>query len=210
MVLVGGGTVRHGAEVRRVEPFLIDLHEVTNERFDRFIDATGATIGYRPARVELRAAQAPATGVNHVEARAFAAWAGNKRLPSSDEWTVAAAFDPARDALTVLPWGDEATAVELPALRFPAAVGTYENDRSHAGVIGMGGSVRELCELGDDSMRPDPTRGVVRGGTQVVRGNRRVDAAIAFAREVEATARHEEGQVGFRCVKSLIPPYQRR
>ncbi len=203
MLLVPRGTLRRGEQTVTVEPFLIDVHEVDNARFDRFIDATGARIGLRPQSPAARAAGVPATAMSLEEAREFAVWAGNKRLPTQLEWEFAAAFDPVRQATRVYPWGDE----PLPDLaRQQAPQGADPRDVSPFGVVGMGGSVRELCEVDAQSWSVREPRGVVRGGTQVISRRGSVDASVRQTLPVDATARRE-GEVGFRCVKSLIPPY---
>ncbi|SCF14233.1 Sulfatase-modifying factor enzyme 1 [Micromonospora viridifaciens] len=74
----------------RLGRFAIDTHEVTHGQYARFLAATG----YRPARPERFTAgqgpaEAPVTGVDLADARAYAEWAG-LRLPTEDEWQVAA------------------------------------------------------------------------------------------------------------------------
>jgi len=73
--------------------FAIDEREVTAAQFAAFVAATG----YVPVRPERFLAggphatpDAPATHVDLVDARAYATWVG-KRLPTEDEWQVAAA-----------------------------------------------------------------------------------------------------------------------
>jgi formylglycine-generating enzyme required for sulfatase activity len=77
------GMTRHVA----AHHFAIAVREVTSEEFQRFIRATG----YKPARPERfgLATTGPATYVELADARAYAAWAGF-RLPSEDEWQIAA------------------------------------------------------------------------------------------------------------------------
>jgi hypothetical protein len=72
-------------------PFAIAEREVTRAQFEAFVAATG----YRPVRPERflvgrEAPHAPVTHVDLADARAYAEWAG-LRLPTEDEWQVAAA-----------------------------------------------------------------------------------------------------------------------
>ncbi|MGN9778225.1 SUMF1/EgtB/PvdO family nonheme iron enzyme [Micromonospora sp. H33] len=81
------GTLRRSV---RLGQFAIDTHEVTHGQYAEFLRATG----YRPVRPERFTAgqgpaDAPVTGVELADARAYAAWAG-LRLPTEDEWQVAA------------------------------------------------------------------------------------------------------------------------
>ncbi|MET8908736.1 SUMF1/EgtB/PvdO family nonheme iron enzyme [Micromonospora sp. NPDC004551] len=81
------GTLRRQVRLGR---FAIDTHEVTHGEYARFLAATG----YRPTRPERFTAgqgpaDAPVTGVDLADARAYADWAG-LRLPTEDEWQVAA------------------------------------------------------------------------------------------------------------------------
>ncbi|MEW2382753.1 SUMF1/EgtB/PvdO family nonheme iron enzyme [Micromonospora sp. NPDC047707] len=81
------GTLRRSVHLGR---FAIATHEVTHGQYAEFLRATG----YRPVRPERFTAgqgpgDAPVTGVELADARAYAAWAG-LRLPTEDEWQVAA------------------------------------------------------------------------------------------------------------------------
>ncbi|MEV4202901.1 SUMF1/EgtB/PvdO family nonheme iron enzyme [Micromonospora globbae] len=85
--------LHHTATLRRAVTlgrFAIATHEVTHGQYARFLRATG----YRPVRPERFTAgqgpaDAPVTGVDLADARAYAGWAG-LRLPTEDEWQVAA------------------------------------------------------------------------------------------------------------------------
>ncbi|PWD50835.1 hypothetical protein C8046_09420 [Serinibacter arcticus] len=73
-------------------PVAVAAREVSEAEFDAFVDATG----YVPAvahrfRTERRGPDAPVTGVNLADTRAYAAWCG-ARLPTEDEWQLAASL----------------------------------------------------------------------------------------------------------------------
>jgi len=115
-----------------VEPFLLDVHCVTNARFQKFVDAGGydalecwpeeiwphlielkdltgqpAPRLWRNARHDERLADHPVVGVSWYEAQAFALWIG-QRLPSEAEWQMAASWhiNSSTDIMRRFPWGD--------------------------------------------------------------------------------------------------------
>ncbi|MGC4759298.1 SUMF1/EgtB/PvdO family nonheme iron enzyme [Micromonospora trifolii] len=81
------GTLRRNVRLGR---FAIAVHEVTHGEYAEFLRATGY-VPVRPERFTAGSgpADAPVTGVELADARAYAAWAG-LRLPTEDEWQVAA------------------------------------------------------------------------------------------------------------------------
>ena len=116
MVYVLGGELnvgRDGGEENEkpvhkvtVAPFFIDLTEVTNEQYQKFVDAKG----YKPPpvwqgnRFPVDANKVPVTDVTWEDAKAYAEWVGDgRRLPTEDEWEFAARGTDGR----IYPWGPE-------------------------------------------------------------------------------------------------------
>jgi formylglycine-generating enzyme required for sulfatase activity len=75
-----------------VPPFLIGVHEVTFEQYDRFVRSTGRRF---PDDYGWGRGTRPAVGVSWSEAEAYASWLARQtgrryRLPSEAEWELAA------------------------------------------------------------------------------------------------------------------------
>jgi formylglycine-generating enzyme required for sulfatase activity len=134
---------------QRVElpAYWIDRYPVTNAQYLAFVEATGARRPWPGGTFPRARADHPVVGVNGREAMAYARWAG-KRLPSSEEWEVAA--QPAEPGL--YPWGSawpgpvpppsrkKPPRWDLPGTR---AVGTGRCGRSAAGMEDLAGQVCE-------------------------------------------------------------------
>jgi serine/threonine protein kinase/formylglycine-generating enzyme required for sulfatase activity len=116
MALVPGGQARVGrddggenekpAHVVTINPFFIDLTEVTNEQYQKFVDEAH----YPPPPIWQGnhfpdgANTLPVTDVTWEDANAFAKWSGDgKRLPTEEEWEFAARGTDGR----LYPWGPE-------------------------------------------------------------------------------------------------------
>ncbi|MHC5039175.1 MAG: bifunctional serine/threonine-protein kinase/formylglycine-generating enzyme family protein, partial [Planctomycetota bacterium] len=159
--------------------FYIDTDEVTNQEYLAFVEAGGykekkywdpagwKTIGKfmtqagsggaaaqpgpatwvagKPKELEI---QCPVTGVSWYEARAYARFRG-KRLPTAEEWEVAASWDPKTHVRRVYPWGDKMNAATPMAFgnlrsRGPwSADRPFRQDKSPLGCREMAGNVME-------------------------------------------------------------------
>ncbi len=115
-----------------VEPFLLDVHTVTNARFQKFVDAGGyddldlwaediwphlielhdqtdkpGPRYWRDGRHDQRLSDHPVVGISWYEACAYARWIG-QRLVTEAEWQMAASWHikSSADILRRFPWGD--------------------------------------------------------------------------------------------------------
>ncbi len=161
----------------RLASFHVDRAPVTNAEYAEFVDAGGyarrdywsdegwawlATAGVTAPKhwsredaswvsrsMDCTAALAPDHPVIHVcyhEADAYARFAG-KRLPTEQEWEVAASWDARTGQACRLPWGDEPPTSEtanIDQLSFgTSAVGAYPTNVSPSGCVDMIGNVWE-------------------------------------------------------------------
>ena len=108
-----------------------------------------STDGWMTRVMDVVAPIAPNHPVCHVcyhEADAYARWAG-KRLPTEQEWEVAASWDPATSSNRRFPWGDEdpnPLYANVDQLFFGTTpVGAFEQNVSPLGCYGMIGDVWE-------------------------------------------------------------------
>ena len=87
----------------KLAPFFIDRYEVTNEDYQAFVVATGhpAPPHWGGKSVPRGGDRHPVVYVSYADAEAYAKWAG-KRLPTADEWEVAARGPDRRE----FPWGN--------------------------------------------------------------------------------------------------------
>ncbi len=186
MVMVKNGAFTMGSDeaaypnehpAHRIElpKYLVDRTEVTNERYNRYLEDLGARghDGFRRAgfcfkneppdydhappgfstRLGQRP-QAPVVNVSWFDAYSFARWAG-KRLPTEAEWEKSASWDPANDSKRTYPWGndfpDEYREQLVVERQFDqevtlVTVGSYDKLSSAVGALDMAGSVWEWVD----------------------------------------------------------------
>lgn len=167
MAYVKGGTFTMGtddpkAEVTnkpanevRVGDFFIDINEVTNEDYLRFIQQTGysAPPHWKDGKFEPGKEKLPVVQVSWDDAKSYAEWAG-KRLPTETEWEYAARGN----KNVIYPWGNTwfpkycNSSVDEKQGE-PVGAGTYRNGVSWCGLFDMAGNVAEWVE---DSYKPYP------------------------------------------------------
>jgi formylglycine-generating enzyme required for sulfatase activity len=198
-----------GAE-RRVglDGFLIDRFEVTNRAYRRCY-ARGACPW--PSNVhsatrqnyflERGFAEYPVVNVSQEASAAYCRWAG-KRLPTAEEWEVAAGYAPATNRQYRYPWGahfepQRANSVTS-GLGDTVAVGQYRAaGDSMLGASDMAGNVAEWT--GTQVQQGESAGYVVKGGSYA-------DAAdsLATVAQVIVPGAHAHAWLGIRCARTVL------
>ena len=159
MVLIPAGPFIRGTDERlpdegpqhtvTLPDYYIDVYEVTNLQYKRFIDETGrrSPDHFRNRTYPPGKADHPVTYVSWDDADAYCRWAG-KRLPTDQEWEKAGRGPDGR----IFPWGDtfEVTRANTP-VRWKAIgrpgdttpVGAFAEGASPYGVYDLTGNVWE-------------------------------------------------------------------
>ncbi len=115
-----------------VQPFLLDVHAVTNARYQEFVDDGGYDeLDYWPEEIwphliefkdmtgdpaprfwhhgrhDANLSDHPVVGISWYEAQAFSLWVG-QRLPTETEWQMSACWhiNSSADIMRRFPWGD--------------------------------------------------------------------------------------------------------
>jgi len=154
------------ALVRAEPPLYAGVHEVTWQRYLAFVEAVPRPAPALPTWIpadDLATSAHPVVYVSHEDARAFCTWAGY-RLPTEREWLRAAGAERGP-----YPWGPDWFAgranLDEPGDGFEdtAPVGSFDGDRTAAGLFDVVGNVAEWCAGpavcgGAYSLRPDVAR----------------------------------------------------
>jgi len=162
-----------------LDAFLIDIHEVTNRQYRKFLGETGYQpkdyVQYPPHDDP----DYPALVMVWEDAVAYAEWVG-KRLPTEAEWEKAARGTDGR----IWPWGNQWDASllsgndgtgEIDGYELTAPVGQFPQGASPYGVLDMAGNLWEWVSDWYDpdyylkALNPNPT-GPVSGDGHVLKG----------------------------------------
>ena len=222
MVLIPAGTFQMGSTIGdedeqpvhtvTLDAFYMDVYEVTNARYQKFVQSTGYPQSPLSHDPKFNAPDAPVVHVSWRDAAAYAAWA-KKRLPTEAEWEFAArgGLDQNR-----FPWGNELTPngkhrCNIWQGAFPnsntaadgysgtAPVEAYEPNGF--GLFNMAGNVWEWCEdwFGTNHQSPQFRTGkVLKGGSYLCHESycNRYRVAARYANAPNAST----GNCGFRVV----------
>jgi formylglycine-generating enzyme required for sulfatase activity len=207
----------------KVPSFFLDIHAVTNGEFLQFVKANPQWKRSRVPGVfadsnylkqwagdleigDERIINSPVTHVSWFAANAYCKWKG-KRLPTMDEWELAASAAPANakpgEKLTrmILEWYDHPNPSRLPAVKT-----TYKNQ---FGIYDMHGLIWEWVEDFNGVMLGGGTQG--RAGSALFCGaasagtaNREDYAAyMRYAFRQSLQAGYTVGSLGFRCAQDV-------
>lgn len=203
-----------------VRTYFIDLKEVTQSEYARFVNMTKRGQPQVPVFEEdiakLVDPDFPVVGIGWNDAFGYCRWAG-KRLPTEAEWEKAARGEGRR----LYPWGNEFSYVvsnidgEDDGFKYLSPVGSFEGGRSPYGVYDMTGNVAEwVADTYDaqyyqnspfrDPPGPDSTEfKVIRGGTW---RDSKLNARLT--KRFSAKMWRTDATIGFRCAQDVEPVEQ--
>ena len=178
-----------------VDAFWVDVFPVTNADYARFVSATGhpAPSHWEGSRCDPRLYDHPVVQVSHIDASAYASWAG-KRLPEAVQWEKSARGTTG----TTWPWGDNPSAakcnVRETGLGATTSVSRYHSGVSPYGVYDLVGNVWEWT-----STRTTPGRFQLKGSAFTSPSFRGRPSAHNDANDFM-----RDDDTGFRCVSPVL------
>ena len=195
-----------------LDAFYIDVYEVTNARYKKFMDATGHKAPKYWKDSKFNAPDQPVVGVSWQDAKAYSKWA-DKRLLTEAEWEKAARGKLVREDY---PWGykishDDAnykgTGIKDRWER-PAPAGSFLPNGY--GLYNVAGNVYEWCEdwyskdyyVGASKENPE---GPASGKYRILRGGSWSSLPHALRVSDRYSAASQEPNIGFRCAKDVTP-----
>ena len=203
------------AHIVYVDDFYIDIFEVTNKVYKKFINSEDVkAAGFKKPRFwdnpDYNDPRQPVVGISWKEARAFCLWK-NKRLPTEAEWEKASR---GKRAIT-FPWGDNPP--DIKKLNYnneigkPAKVGSYEEGKSDYGIYDLSGNVSEWvfdwhdADFYQFSPKKNP-KGPSKGQYKVIRGGnwRNIADDVRLTYRGATVPKTRNKTVGFRCVMDVI------
>jgi formylglycine-generating enzyme required for sulfatase activity len=196
-----------------LKSYYIDLKEVTQADYDRFVKMTKRGKIFVPVFEDdiskILNPELPAMGMAWSDAEAYCRWAG-KRLPSEAEWEKAARGEAKRR----YPWGDEFRTGyanvdgEEDGYKYLAKPGSFEGGRSPYGVYDMTGNVAEWVADPYDSAFYEKTpyrnpKGPDDGEHKVIRGGswRESQLNARLTKRFQAKMLRTDATIGIRCAK---------
>jgi formylglycine-generating enzyme required for sulfatase activity len=221
MVLIPAGDFQIGSNDQNdekpvhtvyLDAFYMDVYEVTNAQYKKFIDATGHKSPTYWNDKDYNAPNQPVVGVSWNDAVAYCQWAG-KRLPTEAELEKAA-----RGGLVGkrYPWGDTLTHDDAnyagtggkDIWEYTSPVGSFAPNQY--GLYDVAGNVWEWCSdwynesYYTNSPKQNPT-GPSSGLSRVLRGGSwgDYDNDLRVSNRSRSGPSHAYDYVGFRCVSRL-------
>lgn len=183
----------HPRQTLTLPTYYIDRYEVSNARYNRFVEASRQPSQRFKNYPQLNDPMQPVVGIGWNVAAAYCRWSG-KRLPTEEEWEKAARGTDGR----TWPWGNTPNAMSYNGrwteFFAPVATGSYPQSDSPFGVADMAGNIWEMTA----STWPDG-RKVMRGGS-FLNSLAEVRVTVRWAASDEVRGAN---WLGFRCAMDV-------